>query len=201
MCILNLELDVWHLLLLDVSPCVTSQVSWCHIDIMTIIAIHCDSLCTNCRFLKTGLVDHIGVLQAPKIHVHFTTVSFLYLCLKWRTNSAGCESTCPECIAKLIATESGRNCPFTDLSTVAFQPIASVPSVTNRFVRQKSTVHMLSVNLLWNQVEVTFRKGYPDNISKLNLAASQWIKELLINEGSYKTHIYSNNKRRTSTHL
>ena len=46
-----------------VSMCVTSK----RHDIMMIIAIHCDSLCTNCRFLKTGLVDHIGVLQTPKI--------------------------------------------------------------------------------------------------------------------------------------
>ena len=39
--------------------------SWRHVDIMTIIAIHCDSLCTNCQFLKTGLVDHIGILKTP----------------------------------------------------------------------------------------------------------------------------------------
>ena len=31
-----------------------------HVDIMMIIAIQCDSLCTNCLFLKTGLVDHIA---------------------------------------------------------------------------------------------------------------------------------------------
>ena len=31
----------------------------------TLIAIQCDSLCTNCQFLKRGLVDHIGVLQTP----------------------------------------------------------------------------------------------------------------------------------------
>ena len=37
---------------------VTSQ---CHDITSTLIAIQCDSLCTNCRFLKTGLVDHIGV--------------------------------------------------------------------------------------------------------------------------------------------
>ena len=38
----------------------------CHVDSMTIIAIQCDSLCIrNCWFLKTGLVDHIGVLQTP----------------------------------------------------------------------------------------------------------------------------------------
>ena len=36
-----------------------------HVDIMTIIVLHCDSLCTNCQFLKTGLVDHTGVLQTP----------------------------------------------------------------------------------------------------------------------------------------
>ena len=39
--------------------------SWCHIDITTIIVIHCDSLCTNCRFLKTGIKTDIGVLQTP----------------------------------------------------------------------------------------------------------------------------------------
>ena len=33
-----------------------------HHDITSIlIAIQCDSLCTNCQFLKTGIVDHIGV--------------------------------------------------------------------------------------------------------------------------------------------
>ena len=41
---------------------VTSQ---CHVDIMMIIAIHYDSPCTSCPFLKTGLVDHLGVLQTP----------------------------------------------------------------------------------------------------------------------------------------
>ena len=41
---------------------VTSQ----HHDVTSIlIAIQWDSLCSNCRFLKTGLVDHIGVLQTP----------------------------------------------------------------------------------------------------------------------------------------
>ena len=43
-----------------VSIYVTLQ---CHIDIMMIIAIHCDSLCTNCQLRKTGHIDHIGVLQ------------------------------------------------------------------------------------------------------------------------------------------
>ena len=38
-----------------------------HINIMMIIAIQCNSLCTNYRFLKTGFVDHIGVLQTPII--------------------------------------------------------------------------------------------------------------------------------------
>ena len=46
-------------------PCMWLTISRRHIDIMTIIAIHCDSLCTNCRFLKTGLVEHIGVGQIP----------------------------------------------------------------------------------------------------------------------------------------
>ena len=30
---------------------------------LTLIAIQCGSLYTNCRFLKIGLVDYIGVLQ------------------------------------------------------------------------------------------------------------------------------------------
>ena len=35
-----------------------------HYDVTsTLIAIQCDSLCANCGFLKTSLVDHIGVLQ------------------------------------------------------------------------------------------------------------------------------------------
>ena len=42
-----------------------------HVDIMMIIAIQCDSLCTNCRFLKIGLVDHIGVLQTPIIFYNY----------------------------------------------------------------------------------------------------------------------------------
>ena len=37
--------------------------SQCHDVMLTLIAIQCDPLCANCRFLKTGLVDHIGVLQ------------------------------------------------------------------------------------------------------------------------------------------
>ena len=37
---------------------------------LTLIAIQYDSLCANCQFLKTGLVDHIGVLQAPITNVH-----------------------------------------------------------------------------------------------------------------------------------
>ena len=37
-----------------------------HHDVMsTLIAIQYDSLYVNCRFLKTGLVDYIGVLQTP----------------------------------------------------------------------------------------------------------------------------------------
>ena len=39
-----------------------------HIDFVTIIAIQCDSLCTNCRFLKTGVVDHIGVLPIKELY-------------------------------------------------------------------------------------------------------------------------------------
>ena len=38
---------------------VTSQ---SHDVMSTSIAIQSDSLCANCRFLKTGLVGHIGVL-------------------------------------------------------------------------------------------------------------------------------------------
>ena len=34
-----------------------------HDIMLTLITIQCDSLCANCRFLKTGLVDHIDVLQ------------------------------------------------------------------------------------------------------------------------------------------
>ena len=41
---------------------VTSQ---CHDVMSTLIANQCDSLCTDCRFLKTGLVDYIGVLKTP----------------------------------------------------------------------------------------------------------------------------------------
>ena len=47
-----------------------------HVDILTIIAIHCDSLYTNCWFLKTGLVDHIGVLQTP---MRSTTCTINYI--------------------------------------------------------------------------------------------------------------------------
>ena len=36
-----------------------------HDAISTLIAIQCNALCANCRFLQTGLVDHIGVLQTP----------------------------------------------------------------------------------------------------------------------------------------
>ena len=32
---------------------------------LTLIAIPCDSLCSNFGFLKTGLVEYIGVLQKP----------------------------------------------------------------------------------------------------------------------------------------
>ena len=41
---------------------VTSQ---CHDVMSTLIVIQCDSLCANCRFQKTGLVDRIGVQQTP----------------------------------------------------------------------------------------------------------------------------------------
>ena len=39
--------------------------SQCHDVTSALIAIQRDSLCANCRFLKTGLVDDIGVLQTP----------------------------------------------------------------------------------------------------------------------------------------
>ena len=41
---------------------VTSQ---CQDIRLTLIAIQCNSLCANCQFLKTGLVDHMGVPQTP----------------------------------------------------------------------------------------------------------------------------------------
>ena len=41
---------------------VTSQ---CHDVKLTLSAIQCDSLCANCQFLKTDLVDNIDVLQTP----------------------------------------------------------------------------------------------------------------------------------------
>ena len=46
------------------SPCnvMTSQ---CYDVTSTLIAIQCDSLCANCCFLETGIVDNIGVLQTP----------------------------------------------------------------------------------------------------------------------------------------
>ena len=40
----------------------------------TLIAIQCDSLCANCRFLKTGLVDHVDVLQTQIISIDFITI-------------------------------------------------------------------------------------------------------------------------------
>ena len=46
-----------------------------HDVVLTLIAIHCDSLCTNCRFEKKGLVDHIGVLQTP-IKLGFSEILF-----------------------------------------------------------------------------------------------------------------------------
>ena len=48
----------------------------------TLIAIQFDSLCANCRFLKTGLADHIGVLQTP-IRLCYT---FWYFSLRDRSN-------------------------------------------------------------------------------------------------------------------
>ena len=40
----------------------------------TIIAIHCDSVCANFRFLKYRPVDHTGVLQTP-----INVLTFCYL--------------------------------------------------------------------------------------------------------------------------
>ena len=51
--------DYWGLQ----TPVPMYVTSWYHV-----IAIHCDSLWTNCRFLKTGLVDYIGVLQTSMKH-------------------------------------------------------------------------------------------------------------------------------------
>ena len=34
----------------------------------TLITIKCNSLCANCRFLKTGLVEHMGVLPTPTFY-------------------------------------------------------------------------------------------------------------------------------------
>ena len=42
---------------------------------ITLIAIQCDSLCANCRFLKTSLAEHIGVLQTPIMIVFVYHVS------------------------------------------------------------------------------------------------------------------------------
>ena len=46
-----------------------------HHDV-TKIAIKCDAICTNCRFLKTGLVDYIGVQQTP---IELCSVTTLHL--------------------------------------------------------------------------------------------------------------------------
>ena len=47
-----------------------------HHDVMsTLIAIQCESPCTNCPFLKTGLVGHIGVLQTPIHVIKFTDLT------------------------------------------------------------------------------------------------------------------------------
>ena len=60
-----------------------------HIDIMMIIAIHCDSLCTNCWFLKISLVDHIGVMQTPITLVvtgcFSSYFSKIYLYMQWES--------------------------------------------------------------------------------------------------------------------
>ena len=53
----NQTLLVSFFMLANTRLHVTSQ---CHDVTVTLIAIQCD-----CRFLKTGLVDHIGVLQIP----------------------------------------------------------------------------------------------------------------------------------------
>ena len=39
---------------------------------MMIIAIHCDSLCTNCRFVKTSLIDSIQtpIKQTMTAHMY-----------------------------------------------------------------------------------------------------------------------------------
>ena len=66
--------DYWYLQT-PISMYVTLQ---CHIDIMMIIVIHCDSLWTNCGFLKRGLVDHLGVLQTPIIWKNET--AYFYNC-------------------------------------------------------------------------------------------------------------------------
>ena len=42
---------------------VTSQ----HFNVMMSISIQCDSLCTNCQFLKTGRVSHITVPQKTNV--------------------------------------------------------------------------------------------------------------------------------------
>ena len=48
-----------------------------HHDVtLTLIAIQCDSLCANCGFLKTGLVDHIGVLQTLITHNYNTNKNY-----------------------------------------------------------------------------------------------------------------------------
>ena len=47
----------------------------CHVDNMTIIAIQYNSLCTNCQFLKTGLVDH---QWGRRIYHKFFTLIWLH---------------------------------------------------------------------------------------------------------------------------
>ena len=44
----------------------------------TLIAIQCDSLCINCWFLNTGLVDNIGVQQTP-INLENTERHFCFI--------------------------------------------------------------------------------------------------------------------------
>ena len=59
---------------------VTSQ----HPDVTsTLIAIQFDSLCANCQFLKTGLADHIGVLQTPITIIIMTGYQYDIKETKW----------------------------------------------------------------------------------------------------------------------
>ena len=67
-----------------------------------------DSLCTDCRFLKTGPVDHIGVLQTPiiktfgKIRINFdsaeivTNYSYQWYRIIWKDSHKSPWSQCLE---------------------------------------------------------------------------------------------------------